>query len=278
MVGMEQFITLIIAFSLLAIIFGLCEHYWPAIKHQPDLFRRDQFRLDFFYWFFNPFVTKAVTTFCAATVIFFLIGITDLDFDHIKVHGFGPVANQPFWLIVLEMLFLSDLLGYWLHRAFHRLPDLWDVHAIHHSSTTLDWLSAVRIHPLNDIITKTIRIIPFVYLGFPLTALSAYLPILILFAVFQHANVPWRFGPLGYVITSPFYHRWHHTAAEEGLNKNFAGLFPVIDMMFGTFYLPKHQPTQFGVKESIPSGFVQQMLYPFKPDRQVEGTYTSPGN
>ena len=62
--------------------------------------------------------------------------------------------------------------------------------------------------------------------------------ILSFYAIFVHANVPWSFGPLRYVIATPAFHRWHHAAEEQGLNHNFAGLFPLFDLLFG---IPGHQ-------------------------------------
>ena len=262
-----QLIRLTIAVLVLAVVFGVIERIWHANPQQVRRRTRGQTGVDLCYWFFNPLVTKTVTGFCGAMVVFFVVGVSGVELEQIRTSGFGPVARQPMWLIVVELLFLGDFIGYWIHRAFHIVPDLWDVHAIHHSSESLDWFSAVRVHPLNDVISKTLRIVPFAILGFPLTAVVAYIPILTILAIFIHANVPWRFGPLGYVIASPVYHRWHHTSVDEGLNKNFAGLFPIIDMMFGTWYMPAHQPTQFGVHEAIPGNFVRQLVYPFKPDR-----------
>lgn len=259
---------LFISLLVLAVIIGACEALWPAVPRHLESWLRPQFGLDLCYWFFNPIVTRAVAGFCAAMVVFSLVGLSGVSLEQLKIAGFGPVSRQPMWLIVPEMLLAGDFIGYWIHRAFHGLPDLWDLHAVHHSSEELDWLSAVRVHPLNDVISKTLRVVPFVFLGFPLTAIAAYVPLLTFLAIFVHANVPWRFGPLGYVIASPAFHRWHHTSAAEGLNRNFAGLFPVIDMLFGTFYLPPHQPLQFGVKEQMPRGFFGQLVYPFRPDRQ----------
>jgi hypothetical protein len=53
------------------------------------------------------------------------------------------------------------------------------------------------------------------------------LPFFTAFAIFPHANVSWDFGSLRAVLASPRFHRWHHTAAEEGRDKNFAGLLPL---------------------------------------------------
>jgi sterol desaturase/sphingolipid hydroxylase (fatty acid hydroxylase superfamily) len=62
------------------------------------------------------------------------------------------------------------------------------------------------------------------------------------------------------------FHRWHHTAAEQGGEKNFASTFPVLDLMFGTFHMPKNEmPQAYGIADaSFPAGFGRQMLYPFK--------------
>jgi sterol desaturase/sphingolipid hydroxylase (fatty acid hydroxylase superfamily) len=57
-------------------------------------------------------------------------------------------------------------------------------------------------------------------------------------AIFIHANVSWGFGKLGVLVASPKFHRWHHTSEDEGLDKNFAGLLPVFDIVFGTYCMP----------------------------------------
>jgi len=68
------------------------------------------------------------------------------------------------------------------------------------------------------------------------------------------------------VIASPTFHRWHHTSEREGLDKNFAGLLAFLDVIFGTFYLPKgQQPRCFGVEgEDVPPTLLGQLLYPFR--------------
>jgi sterol desaturase/sphingolipid hydroxylase (fatty acid hydroxylase superfamily) len=67
------------------------------------------------------------------------------------------------------------------------------------------------------------------------------------------------------LIASPAFHRWHHTSAEEGRDRNFAGFFPLWDLLFGTFYMPKGaQPEVFGVDDPVPSGLLGQLVYPFR--------------
>ena len=122
---LAQPIHLLIAFAVLAVIIGAIERLWPAVPRTSRSLVRAQFGLDLCYWFFNPIVTKAITGFCAAMVVFFLVGLSGIGLDQLRTSGFGPVARQPMWLIVLEMLLLGDFIGYWTHRAFHILPDLW---------------------------------------------------------------------------------------------------------------------------------------------------------
>src|SRR5439155_11746768 len=79
-------------------------------------------------------------------------------------------------------------------------------------------------------------------------------------------NLKWTFGPLRFVVASPVFHRWHHTEAEEGLNKNFAPTLALLDVIFGTFYMPPGRlPEQFGNGDAhFPQGFWAQLAYPFK--------------
>jgi sterol desaturase/sphingolipid hydroxylase (fatty acid hydroxylase superfamily) len=81
-----------------------------------------------------------------------------------------------------------------------------------------------------------------------------------------HANLNWTLGPFKYVLATPVFHRWHHTSLERGGNTNFAGTFPIWDIMFGTFRMPKGElPDNYGVDgEPLPTEFTGQLAYPFK--------------
>ena len=61
------------------------------------------------------------------------------------------VSGQPLWLQFLAIIFVADFSQYWIHRAFHRVPWLWRVHAVHHSSRVMDWMAGSRLH-LFDVI------------------------------------------------------------------------------------------------------------------------------
>lgn len=50
----------------------------------------------------------------------------------------------------------------------------------------------------------------------------------------------------------------------EGVDKNSAIRFPILDRWFGTYYLPKGKwPSSSAVPEAVPRGYLAQLKYPF---------------
>jgi sterol desaturase/sphingolipid hydroxylase (fatty acid hydroxylase superfamily) len=260
-----RFIRTLVLFFVLIIVFGILEHFWPSIPNQPKL--RRGLGVDILYWFFTPLVTQILVMIAIAIVllpVYVLLG-RSLDLNSILA-GYGPVAKIPLWQQGLIVIVLGDFMGYWTHRLNHTITQLWMFHAIHHSAETVDWLTAVRIHPVNDIFSKGIQALPIILLGFSPIAVELYTPILSAYIALIHANVSWNYGPFRYAIASPAFHRWHHEMDKKAWGKNYAGLFPIYDVIFGTFYLPlNQQPKEFGIYgEKITENFIDQMLYPFR--------------
>ena len=253
-------LALFIALVVLAIVFGAMERLWRSVPRKP-LLRRERLT-DFLWWFFTPWVSGTASKIAVAIAVVLLTLLVQAVAGREPSHAW--FTRQHVSLQVLELLVAADLLGYFAHRLFHGRR-LWPFHAIHHSAEDLDWLAATRLHPFNEIGNRLIQVVPLYLLGFRGTALAAVIPFFTLYALFVHANVRWDFGPLRFLIASPAFHRWHHTKAAEGRDKNFAGLFPWIDLLFGTFYLPRdRQPAEFGVDENVPRGILGQLAYPFR--------------
>ncbi|MEW5741617.1 MAG: sterol desaturase family protein [Myxococcota bacterium] len=172
------------------------------------------------------------------------------------------VAGQPRALQVVEALLLVEFLGYGCHRAFHRVPWLWRIHAVHHSSEQLDWLAALRVHPFDQAITRTVQFVPLYLLGFPLEIFAGAAGLVGLWAVFLHANVRFRFGPFERLLATPAFHHWHHSAEAAGRDTNFSGLFPWVDALFGTLHLPREWPRTYGTDLPVPQGYLEQLAFP----------------
>jgi sterol desaturase/sphingolipid hydroxylase (fatty acid hydroxylase superfamily) len=171
----------------------------------------------------------------------------------------------PGWVGAPLTLLALDLAGYAIHRLKHQGGLLWRIHAVHHSSESLDWLAAARSHPLDELTTTLLAVVPIVALGGRFEWLAWTTPLLALHGVLLHADVPWRYGRLGAWIVSPAFHRWHHareTPRAEGVN--FGGIFTIWDRLFGTYHLPDRLPDETGVVEHVPEGFVAQLLHPLR--------------
>jgi sterol desaturase/sphingolipid hydroxylase (fatty acid hydroxylase superfamily) len=246
-------------------VFTLLTFLWACNPGRPWWRKRELFT-DLCYWFFVPLFARYLRIGLLVLGAAALFGITTAQgLVEFYDDGHGPLALLPLWLQASIFLVGSDFMLYWVHRAFHNRP-LWKYHAVHHSSEELDWISAARFHPVNiflgsvaaDVVLLLAGISPnvFVFLG----------PFTIAHSAFVHANLNWTLGPFKYVIAGPVFHRWHHTMADRGGEKNFASTFPFIDLLFGTFYMPPRElPNDYGIADqAFPKTFGAQLLYPFK--------------
>jgi sterol desaturase/sphingolipid hydroxylase (fatty acid hydroxylase superfamily) len=184
--------------------------------------------------------------------------------DGIVPHGFrAAVARQSWWLQAIEVVLLSDLLIYWGHRMQHRVGFLWRFHAVHHSSRHLDWLAAHREHPLDSIYTVGLINLPALILGFPVETLAGFVAFRGIWAIYIHSNVRLPIGPLRLLLGSPQIHHWHHDRDRDA--GNYANLSPLMDLIFGTYHCPDHEPERFGLDEPTPKSYLGQMIGPLLP-------------
>ena len=185
------------------------------------------------------------------------------------------VSDLPYLVQVPLIVLVADLGIYWTHRMMHECPILWRIHAVHHSVEDLDWLAAVHQHPLDIIILKGASLLPILALGFSKEATGTYLLLLYWQSFLSHANVRLNFGPLRYVLVSPEFHHWHHSCEPEARDRNFAAHFAFIDLLFGSFHLPKGQRAQvFGVDHPMPRSYLRLLAYPFIAWRQMKRAVT----
>lgn len=180
------------------------------------------------------------------------------------VGGGGPWLLLPFWLQVAAYVVLFELGTYWTHRLLHG-RELWRFHAVHHSSTSVDWTSAYRWHPV-DISLHTVAVAALLALsGAPFAVLAVLGPFHVLMSAVVHADLEWTYGWAGRILVSPVHHRWHHSD-EAGLRPcNFATFLSLTDVLFGTYHAaPDRRPASFGNGDpAFPQTFVSQMAHPF---------------
>lgn len=177
----------------------------------------------------------------------------------------GTIRGLPFVVELLLIVLVADLVQYWTHRAYHEVPFLWRFHAVHHSAKSMDWMAGSRQHVLEVIFTRTLVLAPIYVLGFSKEVIDAYIVIVGFQAVFNHANVSVKLGPLSYVLVTPNFHHWHHSQDQEALDRNYAAHYAFLDHLFGTAVRSDREwPADYGVKgDYMPGGFVRQQAFPF---------------
>ncbi|MDJ0638414.1 MAG: sterol desaturase family protein [Paracoccaceae bacterium] len=173
------------------------------------------------------------------------------------------------WVVALSfmaaIMIVADFIGWFAHFLQHKVPLLWQFHKVHHSAEVMHPLSNYREHPVDNLLYA-------VFIGFGYGAsygiavrFFGYLPsaptilgvplILFLFNIagynLRHSHVWLRWpGVWSKVFPSPAHHHVHHSCHPDHIDKNFAFIFPVWDVIFGTYIMPEdNRDVKFGVPE-----------------------------
>ena len=151
----------------------------------------------------------------------------------------GPPQSFAYQLLfALAFAVWWDLWQYWLHRLQHSVPWLWETHKFHHSETALNATTQSRHHLVHSALTVIFYLPVVLMIG---TYSPHYLAIFVLFRLWgfvNHANLRISFGKLTPLVSGPQWHRIHHSVVDAHHDKNFATFFPLIDIIFGTYYRP----------------------------------------
>lgn len=252
--GLDWFVLNVI---LTGFLFVPIERLFARYPDQ-SLFR-EEWREDLFYYLVSSLLVQMLTflTMAPAMTLFAVTSWTTFR---------GWVSAQPVVVQFLEIMFLTDLVQYWVHRLFHKIPFLWGFHAVHHSAKSMDWMASARMHFLEILVLRGTTVIPMIVLGFAEIAVHAYILLVYVQSALVHANVRWEFNWLGRFFVTPRFHHWHHGIEKEAIDVNFAIHFPLFDRLFGTYYFPRGQwPTGYGIQgHPVPKSYWSQFLYPFR--------------
>jgi sterol desaturase/sphingolipid hydroxylase (fatty acid hydroxylase superfamily) len=150
---------------------------------------------------------------------------------------------------------LYDFAAYWVHRAQHRFSWWWALHSLHHSQRRMTVWTDDRNHILDDFLVTLVLVVFAQFVGVQPDDFVLILIVGRLIESWSHANIDISFGRIGEkLIVGPRFHRLHHALASPSerhiQDHNFAPVFPVWDILFGTaIYDGKHRPT--GVDDAV---------------------------
>jgi sterol desaturase/sphingolipid hydroxylase (fatty acid hydroxylase superfamily) len=182
-----------------------------------------------------------------------LAGLPSFELDRL-----WPGVTDRAWISFLLYLLLFDLVDYAYHRLQHQVGWWWALHAVHHSQRQMTLWSDNRNHLLDSLLRDSVFVLLALVVGVPPAQFVALFAVSQLLESLSHANLQADFGPFRRWLVSPRFHRLHHgigighESAGQGTlgGCNFAVLFPVWDIVFGTARFDQAvQPT--GIRDQL---------------------------
>lgn len=247
-------------------LFGLLERLQPAERPSGPGVERAAIRTDVVYTLIHKLGLVRIGLFFTVDPLFDLLfgKLRLLGFDGWQIDGLWPGVTDVAWVSFVIYLLVFDLLDYLLHRGQHRWAWWWQLHALHHSQQRMTLWSDNRNHLLDDVLRASAMVVVAQVIGVGPGQFVAIVAITQLVESLSHANTRLSFGWLGErLLVSPRFHRLHHAIGigheSRGAGSlgghNFAVLFPVWDLLFGTARLDDPiQPT--GIRDQLPGGAV----------------------
>ena len=245
---------------------------WRPVEHWPN---RRAVRVDVLYTFLHRLGIVPLAA-------FLLLQPLDEALDGtLRLGGFIPPSLEDLvpWFSAHPLasffvyLAILDLAEYWRHRLQHRFQWWWALHAVHHSQRQLSLWSDRRNHLLDDVLSDVWFVLVALAIGVSPGQFLGILVVTRLIESLSHTNVRMRFGWLGErLLVGPHYHRVHHGigVGHEGraLGCNFAPLFPLWDLLFGTANFRRDYPAT-GIRDQLSGvdygeGFIRQQLLGIK--------------
>lgn len=268
MMAQPEILRLAIFTGLFAVL-ALCEHRWPRRPLTVSKTRR---------WTANLCIVALNTLAVRLLLPLAPFGLA----AHIQNKGWGlwPLLGVSGVLEMVLSLLILDLLIYWQHRLFHRVPLFWRLHRMHHADLDLDVSSGARFHPIEILLSLLIKMAAVVLLGISPWSVLLFEILLNATSMFNHANLRLPLALdrwLRLVVVTPDMHRVHHSIIPRETYSNFGFNLPWWDWLFASYIAqPRdgHLEMQIGLpwwRKQEELGLWALMLQPFRqlPRRQT---------
>ncbi len=123
----------------------------------------------------------------------------------------------------------------------HQEGRLWEIHALHHSSTKFGFLKSIWGHPLDGLPMDLLGTLPLMCLGVNPQVLTLIAVTVALSGFLAHTSLDLRTGVLSYIFNTNEVHEVHHCNSIPGEGYNFSDITPLWDHVFGSFCLEKER-------------------------------------
>lgn len=252
------------------VVFGLLFYFLERINpaERDTKFFKSDMNNEVAFALINLFIFVPLTAFLAVLLVEMTLK---------PLIGYQLFANEieslPLAIQILFGALLLDFSTYWRHRFTHFY--MWSYHSVHHSAKQMTWITGLRLHPLDLLASALLSSFLLYIFGFSGVGFLGAIIIVKFMNYFTHVNMNLKFGkPLRYILCSPVFHRWHHATVKEAYDKNFCGVFPFFDLMFGTYYHPEELPENYGLSPGEQKNFPERstfgwLIYPFKRDLKL---------
>jgi sterol desaturase/sphingolipid hydroxylase (fatty acid hydroxylase superfamily) len=251
--------------GVLVIVFLMArtlERLRPIERHDSEE-SRQEIKTDFKHAVLNHFVgwlAAPISAFFAAHIVNTVGGGGIIDLTHPQ-HWYTWLGG--FLLVLLTY----DAYRYWTHRLDHMVPFLWKLHSFHHSAERITIVTGARHQWLAGVVNASY--FPIMAILFKISPEMASVVYALYFLPdgFSHLNYrfPFALGRFVVVLNNPQWHRIHHSVEPEHIDKNFASLFPFMDIIFGTAYFPaKDEFPSTGLVPSERPGALEGLLWPVR--------------
>jgi sterol desaturase/sphingolipid hydroxylase (fatty acid hydroxylase superfamily) len=218
-----------------------------------------------YYLFYNSIFYTAIVVIPVRRLFLPLLGLFNW-------HVLAALPALPRFII----FFLAvDFAGYWHHRWMHT-RFLWGFHSMHHEQRELTVFTSRRKHVAEEATTSIMMLGIAAVLGSPPEDVLWFFAFRYLKDATLHSGLPWRYGPLYWIVVSPVFHSNHHSIDVAESNSNFGVFFSSWDILFGTHHHTTAPPETQGVEGLAMPTLWSQFVLPWKIVRQSVLAETTP--